>query len=394
MARDLGVKITEQDKFYFISYNSEDQDRVAEYVKELDSYGLPMWYDKGLHVGNKWESEISERIATCEAVIMFITRNIFSKDKSYVHKEYTMATDFFDKTIYLVYLDEIANKEIPHRYVSWWIDLQSYQGILAFNCSSAGDCAYKTITAIGIEPTFVEEKPKPDTEKIVTQDFGKTDDEKPAKPKKATAKTTTATTDTKTTAKKVTQGDYSSKDEIRFEDGAVYVGSVVKGKPDGFGKCTFSNGVCYEGEWKNGVKHGKGYETYDNGYFKGEWVDGNRTGYGEHCWKNGTVYVGDVLNGVPHGKGKLTLPVGCSYDGEWKNGKKHGSGLYLWPSGARYVGDFVDDERTGKGEYVFTDGSKYVGEFKNGQFNGAGKFTDVKGKTSSGNWKDGKQLNS
>ena len=87
MARDLGVKVTESGKFYFISYNSEDQDRVSEYVKELDCMGVPMWYDKGLHVGNKWENEISERIATCEAVIMFITKEIFKKDKSYVHKE-------------------------------------------------------------------------------------------------------------------------------------------------------------------------------------------------------------------------------------------------------------------------------------------------------------------
>ena len=29
MARDLGVKVTEKGNFYFISYNSEDQDKFS-----------------------------------------------------------------------------------------------------------------------------------------------------------------------------------------------------------------------------------------------------------------------------------------------------------------------------------------------------------------------------
>ena len=100
MARDLGIQVTEKEEFYFISYNSEDKDRVADYVKSLDEYGLQMWYDKGLHVGDKWENEISSRIEKCQAVIMFITKGIFEKDKSYVHKEYKIATEFFDKKIF------------------------------------------------------------------------------------------------------------------------------------------------------------------------------------------------------------------------------------------------------------------------------------------------------
>jgi len=37
-----------------------------------------------------------------------------------------------------------------------------------------------------------------------------------------------------------------------------YEGDEVDGKPLGHGKCTFSNGDTYEGEWELGKRYGHG----------------------------------------------------------------------------------------------------------------------------------------
>lgn len=58
MARDLGIVPVSDGKFYFISYNSEDADRVSEYVNEIVDQGLRIWYDRGINKdGTKYEGE-------------------------------------------------------------------------------------------------------------------------------------------------------------------------------------------------------------------------------------------------------------------------------------------------------------------------------------------------
>lgn len=37
---------------------------------------------------------------------------------------------------------------------------------------------------------------------------------------------------------------------------------MKNGKKHGIGRYTFSNGDVYEGEWKNGVREGKGIKYY------------------------------------------------------------------------------------------------------------------------------------
>ena len=50
-----------------------------------------------LKPGKEWEMQIESHIKTCRAVIMFITSNIFIKEKSYVRKEYEYAVDKYEK---------------------------------------------------------------------------------------------------------------------------------------------------------------------------------------------------------------------------------------------------------------------------------------------------------
>jgi len=83
-----------------------------------------------------------------------------------------------------------------------------------------------------------------------------------------------------------------------------YVGEVVDRKPNGWGKAYARDGSMYDGEWKDGLMHGKGQEFYPDGtlQYDGYYKDGFRDGRGVSYFKNGKV----------------------SFDGEWKRGKKVG----------------------------------------------------------------------
>lgn len=169
MAKYLGVETTNSGKFYFISYNTEDKDRVEQYVKGMGELNLPIWYDYGLKVGRKWEEEIAQHIKDCEAVILFVSKNIFAKRESYVHKEYDMARDFYEKDIYVVMLDQIEKTEVPVRYVPWLVELFQLQCVCAYNFNSVNDCVNQIISALGFAPQIPVKKQKP-------QDFGETVD--------------------------------------------------------------------------------------------------------------------------------------------------------------------------------------------------------------------------
>ena len=54
-----------------------------------------------------------------------------------------------------------------------------------------------------------------------------------------------------------------------------------------------------EGEWVDGVKHGRGRFTFgDGGFYEGEFRNGEITGFGCRCWiATGNSYQGDFLDG-------------------------------------------------------------------------------------------------
>ena len=159
MARYLGVDAVDEGKYYFVSYNTEDQDVVAEYVKNIGARRVPIWYDYGLKVGSEWEASIAEHINGCEAVILFVSKNIFKKKSSYVHKEYQMAISFFTKPTYVIMLDKVENRDVPIRYVSWWIDLSNLQCIQAYEHESVNSCVDEIISAIGFEEPISQGEP-------------------------------------------------------------------------------------------------------------------------------------------------------------------------------------------------------------------------------------------
>nr|XP_012138500.1 PREDICTED: radial spoke head 10 homolog B-like [Megachile rotundata] len=127
---------------------------------------------------------------------------------------------------------------------------------------------------------------------------------------------------------------------------------------DGVGLRTYAKGSCYHGQWRNGLRHGRGTMvwTYGNVY-RGEWKCGSMHGYGEYVWNgffNKTLtwpreasYVGHWRNGMRHGEGELKLNAvgGAKYSGFWMDNKKHGYGIIIGSNGEKFESNplFLND---------------------------------------------------
>jgi hypothetical protein len=212
---------------------------------------------------------------------------------------------------------------------------------------------------------------------------------------------------------------------------------------DGKGTYTYPDGRgTYDGEWKDGKRHGHGKFEYANGNkYDGDWVNDEQNGRATIVFKSMNVYTGDVLdnkleghgemiyhkdikdnnlasykgewkNNLYHGKGSLQFKSGQVWEGEWKEGdrddgqgkvlkkdgsilyegelkrdKYHGKGKLKCSDGTSYDGDFINGLFDGKGTIFYKDGSIcYEGEFKKGTKDGKGKLTYADGKSYEGDF--------
>ncbi|CAF1066575.1 unnamed protein product [Rotaria sp. Silwood1] len=155
-------------------------------------------------------------------------------------------------------------------------------------------------------------------------------------------------------------------------------------------------GNRYEGEWKDGKKHGKGKMDYANGYkYIGDWVGDVATGEGIFMWTNDDQYEGQYQNGQRHGKGSYTYANGDKYTGGWFEDKKSGQGIFIWGSTSawvnnKYEGEFHNDQMHGYGTYSFANGDTYIGGWVNNQQEGHGIFNFSNGDRFEGGFKAGK----
>jgi len=111
-----------------------------------------------------------------------------------------------------------------------------------------------------------------------------------------------------------------------------YEGDILNGVPNGQGTLTHPNGVKYVGEFKKGRKDGLGIITsptgssaiFQSGYkMSGVWKDDKAHGLMDITFGGplrGLKFEGEFRNGVKHGQGTYIYPNGSKYVGEWNNG--------------------------------------------------------------------------
>ena len=179
---------------------------------------------------------------------------------------------------------------------------------------------------------------------------------------------------------------------VIFANGEILRGNFIRGKMNGNGEHIRKDGSVYKGVFKNDKYDGLGKEFYEDGTkFEGFFSEGQKK-YGIHQWTNGSKYQGQFLNGLFHGKGVYNWSNKKMYDGNWVNGKMNGKGKFIYQDGSIYEGEFVDGKKSGYGVYKWENDKYYEGKWKNDKQNGYGVYHD-KNKIVRGYWLDGKIKN-
>lgn len=141
---------------------------------------------------------------------------------------------------------------------------------------------------------------------------------------------------------------------------------------DGFVEYMHDNGAVYKGDYKSGMRHGKGTILYPEGvFYTGDWLAGKRTGQGLLRWTAKEWYEGDFVDGKSEGQGVFHFSNGNVYTGSWKNDDQNGIGTLVWSNGDHYIGEWADGKRNGQGRIVYKNQHEwYEGGFKDSQLHG------------------------
>lgn len=77
--------------FAFVSYSHKDSNCVRSDIVELKKHGIPLWYDKALFVGEKWDEQALEFVKDekCRGFVFYISRASLFSDA--VYKEFSTA---------------------------------------------------------------------------------------------------------------------------------------------------------------------------------------------------------------------------------------------------------------------------------------------------------------
>ena len=189
----------------------------------------------------------------------------------------------------------------------------------------------------------------------------------------------------------------------KYENGDVYEGEEKDGIRHGIGRYYHADGAIYEGEWKDDLIHGIGRYYYpdgaaenvlcENGKIVGstkETLPQSEIRIHSIGYDNDNLYHGNMKDGKRNGRGTMHYADRRKYVGEWKDDKYHGYGVLTHKNRDQYEGYFVNDKYNGKGIFYCTNGNRYEGEFKDDKYNGQGTFYFASGNRYEGEWKDDK----
>jgi len=146
--------------------------------------------------------------------------------------------------------------------------------------------------------------------------------------------------------------------------------------------------ATYEGETKNGMKHGLGTLTWDDGdQYVGEFENDEKV-RGTFNWRGGDQYTGEWKNSLMHGRGTYIYRNGRKYEGDWEGGFKEGYGIFTWPNGDRYEGQFHKDQCHGFGIQTYADERVYKGHWYQNKKHGFGIMYWSNGEKTQGFWQN------
>ncbi|MDR1002966.1 MAG: leucine-rich repeat protein [Oscillospiraceae bacterium] len=115
MSENFGFEPYEgKEPFIFICYKTEDKAVVSEIATKLKDKGVRVWYDRGIKLGQRWRSVISEHIRDCAAVLAFTSPNFYklkSNNDSETLSELELAKNNYGKPILRIEIEpEDVNK--------------------------------------------------------------------------------------------------------------------------------------------------------------------------------------------------------------------------------------------------------------------------------------------
>ena len=153
------------------------------------------------------------------------------------------------------------------------------------------------------------------------------------------------------------------------------IGSWNNGKINEKGEIIFSDGRVFYGEWRDGEPNGTGkitipYLDHDGFIFVEDNEENNNSRTTEITIDYGLVdnYEGEWKDGKRHGFGRTTWRSDDYYEGEYKDGLMNGEGFLIGQEWGKYVGGWKNDKPHGLGTFTFLDGEKWKGEFREGKF--------------------------
>lgn len=153
--------------------------------------------------------------------------------------------------------------------------------------------------------------------------------------------------------------------------------------PEGFGKCTYSDGSWYIGQMRDNKPNGYGTKTIGTKRFSGRFVNGEIHGYGiEYQDATTWEYFGNFVNGMREGYGCLKLPEG-HYEGFLFNNRPNGYGAQYFDNKKDnyYKGEFVHGLMNGYGMRCKEQSEKKIGTWLHDCMHGLGYWKLENGKS-------------
>ena len=368
-------KCAEHQNYIFISYSHRDYKQVYHDLAHMYQAGVRFWYDEELTAGKDWDDEVFQKINDphCSGVIFYISDDFFQSQSIYreilttLGKNKKLASPDMAKNYFCVNLSTASPAEM--------IDA-NYVPDSNFEKELCEEIALKDLLkdAFRNKATYISFGSKGYLDKLLVQ-----------------------------IRRNFNVIDLTGDDASLVGD---YNGEMLNGKRTGYGICKYTNGVVYEGEWKENKYHGKGRLSYPEGHmqeylegtfcdhkangpcvlklrngdcYAGNMTDGQLTGHFTYTQKDGYTYVGEMVAGEKHGKGKLTYPEGSEfvyYDGQWLNNTRCGNGVVVYKDGSSWEGIWRHDKKLeGFGTVKYSNGRTYFGNIKNELCNGKGRLT-------------------